>query len=432
MYAARRTGLKKEMFGYLPGGYARLLRAFKNHLENLGVDIRLGEKVTTLTQENNAVHIQSGAGTLGPFERAVLTVPSRLVTRILPDMNDAERQLHASIQYQGIVCVSLLLDRLLPDFYVTNITDEIVPFTGVINMSALVDRSEFGGRSLIYLPFYVPEEDSLFEESDEAIYELSMGGLEAMYPAFRRNQVKDFRVSRVRRVMPIPTLNYSENLAPRQTSIAGVHVVNSAQIVNGTLNVNETVKLAESAAAELLVIGLFRIQCSTNQKKRNMSQLASLSLDLDNKWSYLKTHGDAGWESYPSYLDIVCPRVVGLLEQLDLTITFFIVGQDAALEKNHQALRCLADAGHEIANHSFHHEPWLHLYSEQEVAEELQHAEDSIWEATGKRTQGFRGPGFSVSPTVVQALDRMGLCVRCFDVPNVSGASGTCLLLYDG
>ena len=32
----------------------------------------------------------------------------------------------------------------------------------------------------------------------------------------------------------------------------GVHVVNSAQIVNGTLNVNETIKLAESAIPELL------------------------------------------------------------------------------------------------------------------------------------------------------------------------------------
>ncbi len=40
--------------------------------------------------------------------------------------------------------------------------------------------------------------------------------------------------------------------------------------------------------------------------------VASLSLDLDNQWSYMKTHGDAGWESFPSYLDIVVPRVLEL------------------------------------------------------------------------------------------------------------------------
>jgi hypothetical protein len=36
------------------------------------------------------------------------------------------------------------------------------------------------------------------------------------------------------------------------TSVPGLHVVNSAHIVNGTLNVNETVQLAERAAARLL------------------------------------------------------------------------------------------------------------------------------------------------------------------------------------
>ena len=64
-----------------------------------------------------------------------------------------------------------------------------------------------------------------------------------------------------------------------------------------------------------------------------MKLIASLSLDLDNQWSYMKTHGDAGWESFPSYLDVVVPRVLQFLKERDLTITFFIVGQDAALEK---------------------------------------------------------------------------------------------------
>ena len=35
--------------------------------------------------------------------------------------------------------------------------------------------------------------------------------------------------------------------------------------------------------------------------------VASISLDLDNQWSYMKTHGDPGWESFPSYLDAFVP-----------------------------------------------------------------------------------------------------------------------------
>jgi hypothetical protein len=134
--------------------------------------------------------------------------------------------------------------------------------------------------------------------------------------------------------------------------------------------------------------------------------IASLSLDLDNKWSYMKTHGDAGWQMFPSYLDVLVPRVLEFLKGLGLKITFFVVGQDAALEKNHAALRAIADAGHEIGNHSFNHEPWLNLYTEQEMELELTKAEEAIATATGRAPVGFRGPGFSVSPVSLASLSR--------------------------
>ena len=136
--------------------------------------------------------------------------------------------------------------------------------------------------------------------------------------------------------------------------------------------------------------------------------LASLSLDLDNKWSYMKTHGDAGWESFPSYLDVVVPRALEALDQRGLKITFFIVGQDAAIDSNGAALRSIADAGHEVGNHSFHHEPWLHLYEPAQLAEELTRAEDAIVSATGQRPVGFRGPGYSFSQPLLAELARRG------------------------
>src|SRR5438105_11586537 len=129
---------------------------------------------------------------------------------------------------------------------------------------------------------------------------------------------------------------------------------------------------------------------------KKMKHIASLSLDLDNKWSYMKTHGDAGWETFPSYLDVVVPRVLAFLKERDLKITFFIVGQDAALGKNHDAIASIAAAGHEIGNHSYKHEPWLHLYSKEELIEEFEKTETAIGEVTGKQTVGFRGPGFSL------------------------------------
>lgn len=132
--------------------------------------------------------------------------------------------------------------------------------------------------------------------------------------------------------------------------------------------------------------------------------LASVSLDLDNQWTYMKIHGDAGWESFPSYLDAFIPHVLNALDDLKLSITFFIVGQDAALEKNKDFLQEIPRRGHEVANHSFHHESWLHTYTKEQVASEIERAEEQIERITGQKTHGFRGPGFSWGPQVLEVL----------------------------
>ena len=134
---------------------------------------------------------------------------------------------------------------------------------------------------------------------------------------------------------------------------------------------------------------------------------ATLSLDLDNQWSYMKTHADAGWEEFPSYFEVVVPRVLEFFKARGLRITVFVVGQDAALQKNHEWLRAIAQDGHEIANHSFHHEPWLHRHRESEILDEIARAEEAIEHATGHRPRGFRGPGFTRSETILRALARL-------------------------
>ncbi|MDM9583451.1 polysaccharide deacetylase family protein [Nostoc sp. GT001] len=143
-------------------------------------------------------------------------------------------------------------------------------------------------------------------------------------------------------------------------------------------------------------------------KQKENKPIASLSLDLDNIWSYLKNQGAPGWEVYPSYLDIAVPRFLDILKQWDLTITVFIVGQDAALEKNTKAIQAIASCSHEIGNHSFYHDPWLHLYSENEIEEEVALAEEHIKRVTHQHPIGFRGPGYSFSPAVLKVLARRG------------------------
>lgn len=132
-------------------------------------------------------------------------------------------------------------------------------------------------------------------------------------------------------------------------------------------------------------------------------------------------HGDEGWETHPTYLPTMAPRVLELLDRHGVKITFFVVGQDAALDENVAALRSLRDAGHEIGNHSFRHEPWLHRYSDAELDEELARAEAAIAAATGVQPDGFRGPGYSVSVPTLEVLVRRGYRYDASTLPTVIG-----------
>lgn len=252
MYAARQTGLKKEMFGYVAGGYATVLARFGEVLQAEGVEIRTRCRVNeVVAQPSGEVLVDADLGT-DCFDRVVVTAPSPTIVKLCPQLGEDERCRHERIEYLGIVCASVLLRRPLAGFYVTNITDAGLPFTAVIGMTTLVDSAELGGQHLIYLPRYAAASDDVWNWADEEIERRFLGGLARMYPTFRPEDVVAFRVSRVKHVMALPTLHYSQHLPPLATAAPNVFTVNSAHIVKGTVNVNEVIGLADEAFTSVL------------------------------------------------------------------------------------------------------------------------------------------------------------------------------------
>jgi protoporphyrinogen oxidase len=251
MYAARKTNTKSELFGYVPGGYARIADRFELALRKQGVECRLGNSVRAITSPSTgSLRIELANNWAQSFDQVVVTAAAPLAAKLCPQLTSNEKSGLADVKYQGIICASVLLKQPLSEFYITNITDSGIPFTAVIEMSSLVDRSYFAGRALVYLPKYVSPGSRAFSLTDHEIRQSFLPGLEKMYPHFRRDAVLAFQVSRVKHVFSIPVTGYSEHLPPVVTSIPGLYVLNSAHIVNGTLNVNETVQLAEAGAQQ--------------------------------------------------------------------------------------------------------------------------------------------------------------------------------------
>lgn len=253
MYKARRTGLKKEMFGYVTGGYRSIIARMGDLLEEMNVDIKVDHAISNVQkQEDGSFTIAFQDQPSQRFDRVIMTTPNSIMSRVCTDLSDDEKDRFEQVEYLGIVCASLLLKKPISKFYVTNITDTWVPMTAVIEMTTIVDTDEFDGKSLVYLPKYVPADHELFEKTDQEIEESFVSALERMYPDFSRDDVEAFKISRVRSVMAIPTLRYSELLPPMKSSVEGLYFVNSSYILRGNLNVNETITIAEEAMETVL------------------------------------------------------------------------------------------------------------------------------------------------------------------------------------
>ncbi len=142
MYKARRSGMKREMFGYVPGGYQRILQTLTSELEKRGVEILTSSPVENIEYDSvdRNLRVTCGSGDRArtlTFDRVINTAPSPIISRSCPSLTDDEQRRLGSAEYIGVVCTSLLLDRPLGGYYVTNITDSGIPLTGVIEM----DRS---------------------------------------------------------------------------------------------------------------------------------------------------------------------------------------------------------------------------------------------------------------------------------------------------
>jgi protoporphyrinogen oxidase len=252
MYGARNAGAKQESMGYLRGGYDAVLPVLRRYVESSGVRVVTDARVTAVRSSGDGATIDLHNGGIVEVDDAVLTLPCARILALCQGLSPNEQARLGRVLYQGVVCPSYLLRRPLKGYYVTNITDAGIPFTGVIEMSALVDREWFGGRHLVYLPRYVTPADPVWQRSDDEIADEFFAALQRMVPDLKAEDVVARRVARAKEVLAISTLRYSTDvMPPLRTSLPHVFIANSAQIAQGTLNVDETVSLAERSATAL-------------------------------------------------------------------------------------------------------------------------------------------------------------------------------------
>lgn len=98
------------------------------------------------------------------------------------------------------------------------------------------------------------------------------------------------------------------------------------------------------------------------------------------------------------------PRILALLGEAGVRATFFVEGLNAELYPD--ALRSIAEAGHEVAYHGWQHERWSELSPADERAS-LERGVAAL-DALGLRPVGFRPPGGRLTPASARLLRELG------------------------
>ncbi len=242
LFSAREGSAKKEHLGHVRGGYKTVFERLQSLIGAQGGNIRLGVEVERVSAgPGGGMRVRVDGRDEG-FDKVIFTGPVSVLRQVadqdLVAMNESGRD----VEYLGVICMILATHKPITPYYILNIGDERIPFTGVIGMSTIVDPAETGGLHVTYLPKYVLSDNPLLRAPDAEIRERFLAGLREMYPDLQQADIESIHIHRAVKVQPLQVIDYSTIVPQPRTRHADFYVLNTAQFVNNTLNNNEVIR----------------------------------------------------------------------------------------------------------------------------------------------------------------------------------------------
>jgi protoporphyrinogen oxidase len=251
MKSTRGGASQKEMSGHLVGGYITLLRAMQSAIENAGGKIYLNTPVKEVViRDGRATGVRLADGEK-QFDAVVVTLQTPVFQRLIPAAPQDYLDYLSQTEYIGIVCPLLVLDRPLSKFWTLNITDDRVPFTGIIETTSYIDPKYVGGHHLVYMPKYTAPGSPWQKKTDAEIREIWLSNLKTMFPDFDTAWIRYFLIHREKFVEPLHGLNSAHLIPGVKTPVDGLYLSTTAQIYPALTN-GESVSRHAAASAQII------------------------------------------------------------------------------------------------------------------------------------------------------------------------------------
>ncbi|MCC5637263.1 NAD(P)/FAD-dependent oxidoreductase [Nostoc sp. CHAB 5844] len=252
LFSARDSSLHKEQLGYVEGGYKTVFDRLEELIRLAGSDVRTGATVEYIASHTNGGIWVEYNNQKEHFDKVIFTGPVNILQKVTDSSLVEIAHIENTVEYLGVICMVLITRKALVPYYIVNLADQCIPFTGILGMSNLVSLKETAGLHITYLPKYVHSNDPLLRQSDEELQKLFFQGIRLIFPELKTNDIVSTYINRAQKMQPLQVLNYS-NLVPRIVSEHNdFFVLNTSQFVNDTLNNNTVVKHVDQFITKLM------------------------------------------------------------------------------------------------------------------------------------------------------------------------------------
>ena len=243
MFSARDSSASKEQMGHVHGGYKTVFDKLEQVIAGQGGQLRLGAAVEKIVpgKQGAGVDVVTDTST-EHFDKVIFTGPVNILEKVADPGLVSVEESGRDVEYLGVLCMALVTRKPLTEFYILNIADERIPFTGVVGMSNIMDSDETAGLHLTYLPKYVLSTDDELKRPEEDLRDEFLRGLRIMFPDLGADDIVSSRIHRAFKVQPLQVLDFSQYIPKSATQHPDFFVHNTAQFVNNTLNNNEVIR----------------------------------------------------------------------------------------------------------------------------------------------------------------------------------------------
>lgn len=250
----REKGTKKEVKGYIRGGYRYLTDMLVGSLSSRGAVLRLNAPVHSLSLDAQGRPVVRDHESSYTFDRVVVTTPLAHLRTFSGNGTMAPwiRRVRPDIDYQGVVNVVLVLRRGLTPYYWVAAMDGQSPFQGIVESSVLLESEDTGGHHLVYLMNYLHRTDPRFNAPDEQIINKAVQGLRALFPDLEESDIIDRFVFRAPFVEPLYTLGYLAKKPPEELVKGRVYLATASQVYPAVTSWNSSVGLAQRVSTQVL------------------------------------------------------------------------------------------------------------------------------------------------------------------------------------